>query len=244
MPNKRVVIVVSLIVLVYCLIYYWANDIQIHVIGSGVPGPTILMIGGTHGNEPAGSVALNQLIGQVKVKRGRLIIVPCANKLGLLLNTRWLPHRIWYRDLNRNYPRISGEIPLEPISQKISQLALQADFILDLHEGWGYHRIQPDSMGSGIYPGDTKLSLEVATKLANHLNKNINADYKKFVVGYNNHPELNSLRSFCVLHNRNYILVETTGQNNIQPLDVRVPQHLDVIYETFRLLKILKIELN
>ena len=49
-----------------------------------------------------------------------------------------------------------------------------------------------------------------------------------FIV-YNNHPELNSLRSFCVLHNRNYILVETTGQNDIQPLDVRVQQHLDVI---------------
>jgi hypothetical protein len=196
------------------------------------------MVGGTHGNEPAGSVALKQFIQQAKIKRGRLIIVPCANKLGLLLNTRWLPYRIYYRDLNRNYPRIYGETTLEPISLKISQLVLQADFILDLHEGWGYHRIQPDSMGSGIYPGDTKLSLELAPKLANHLNRYITADYKKFVVGYNNHPELNSLRSFCVLHNKNYILVETTGQNDIQPLDVRVQQQLNVIYEILRLLNI------
>lgn len=227
--NKRFIIVICLIIIVYILLYNWANDIHIVILDSSVPGPTILLVGGTHGNEPAGSVAIEKLAKQIKLKRGKLVLVPRANKLGLLLNTRWLPHRMWYRDLNRNYPRVSGDYPVEPISQKIAGLAMEADFILDLHEGWGFNCIQPESLGSGLYPGDTKLSIELAPQIVSHLNKTISKDYKKFVVGYNNHPELNSLRSFCVLHNKNYILVETTGQNDIQQLDVRVQQHITVI---------------
>ena len=108
-------------------------------------------------------------------------------------------------------------------------MADKSDFIVDLHEGWGFHRIQPNSLGSGIYPGDTHNSISLSYHIAKQINTEINDPNKKFVVGLNSHPELASLRSYCNMINRDYILVETTGQKDIQPIQIRTNQMLTLI---------------
>ena len=56
------------------------------VYDSGQPGPTVLVVGGVHGNEPAGASAAGQ-IQHWPVKRGRLIVVPRADGPGTFLLT-------------------------------------------------------------------------------------------------------------------------------------------------------------
>jgi len=233
----KYILLFTISIITYCIIYYWANDITIQELDTHIPGPNVLIVGGTHGNEPAGTFAIENL--NFELKRGKIIMVPRANKLGLLLNTRYLPHKLLNRDLNRNYPREEGEFPLDFISSKICNLAKKADFIIDLHEGWGYNLLTPESLGSGVYPGNTKEAIVLAHNTVDKLNESISIPYKKFVVGLNNHPELKSLRNYCVLNNKNYILVETTGQNDIQPLHIRVQQHQFIIYSVLRNLKMI-----
>jgi len=232
---------ILIIFIFYLIVYLWANRIDIMVYDSFQSGPTVLIIGSTHGNEPAGTVAIEYIIAKrlFSIQTGRIIFIPKPNKLGYFLNIRYLPYRITNNDLNRNYPRTKDEVPKEPISSKICDIATQADFIIDLHEGWGFHRTNPNSLGSGLYPGDTRFAVRLAYAASEQLNASISDPKKKFVVGVNNHPELNSLRSFCNLIKKNYILVETTGQNNIQPIELRRKQMIQLIHYVLLNLKML-----
>jgi hypothetical protein len=49
------------------------------------------------------------------------------------------------------------------------EYVIQSDLIIDFHEGWGFHRKDPESMGSGIYPGKTKFSIVLGNELLNHV---------------------------------------------------------------------------
>jgi hypothetical protein len=55
-------------------------DTDVYVLDSGKPGATGLMIGGTHGNELAGSVAAVLAVENVKVTSGKLIVIPHTNR--------------------------------------------------------------------------------------------------------------------------------------------------------------------
>ena len=133
------------------------------------------------------------------------------------------------RDLNRNFPRNKIETAEEPISKKIIDYVLQSDLIIDFHEGWGFHKINPESMGSGIYPGKTKFSILLSNELLNHINEYISDPLKKFSIEYNKHPDIKSLKNYVNFLGKDYILIETSGQDNIQPLHIRVEQDLKII---------------
>jgi len=55
-------------------------DTDVYFLDSGQPGATALMIGGTHGNEIAGSVAALVALENVVVTAGRLIVIPYTNR--------------------------------------------------------------------------------------------------------------------------------------------------------------------
>jgi gamma-glutamyltranspeptidase/glutathione hydrolase len=54
-------------------------DAEIFVLDSGQPGATALVMGGTHGNELAGTVAALLLVESGQVRTGRLIVIPYTN---------------------------------------------------------------------------------------------------------------------------------------------------------------------
>lgn len=58
-------------------------DTPIYILDSGKPGATMLILGGTHANELAGSVTALVMVENFKVKTGRLLVVPYANRSGL-----------------------------------------------------------------------------------------------------------------------------------------------------------------
>lgn len=195
----------------------------------------IAIIGGTHGNEPAGTAALEMLVGEdyfdnyVKNHPDVSIrVVPRVNEWGLKLGTRNQLH-LSYPDVNRNYAidERGNEVGKEPTSRQVIELTKDADLVIDLHEGWGYHLVTPSSIGSTL-----SFSGEIAKMLAHnavsYINKRIRDATRKFIVldpkGYPSCDIPSTLRCIKNLVKKDYILIETTGQNDIQPLMVRVNQ--------------------
>lgn len=63
-----------------------AGDTEVFMMGGSQPGGTVLVLGGTHGDEPAGYLAAVVLVERVRVKGGRLIVIPRANASGFTHN--------------------------------------------------------------------------------------------------------------------------------------------------------------
>lgn len=57
-------------------------DTEVYVFDSGVPGGTFLVLGGTHPNESAGTLAAIGYIENLNVTQGRVFVIPWTNKSG------------------------------------------------------------------------------------------------------------------------------------------------------------------
>ena len=56
-------------------------DTDVYIQEGAEPGGTLLILGGTHANEPAGVIAAVVMLEQAAVSRGKLIIIPYANMM-------------------------------------------------------------------------------------------------------------------------------------------------------------------
>lgn len=119
---------------------------------SGVPGPTVLVTGGVHGNEAA-SVRAAEAISHWSVTRGRLVVIPRCNARGVQAGERRLPGVApECADLNRNFPTAgNGAARHEPATMLWEFVSRTApDYLLDLHEGYGVRGAGSRSVGSSI----------------------------------------------------------------------------------------------
>jgi len=188
-------------------------------------GPTIFIIGATHGNEPAGYYGIKEYMNklnkqEILLKKGKIIFIPSVNYCGLQLNKR---NHNTVGDINRLYVENTNII-----NKLIINFSKISDFIIDFHEGYDYANKSDETLGSTITPAETETSLKVANLVINNINKIINIEYKKFKINHN--KKINgTLREYADVNKLNYILVETTGQNNIQPINIRTEQCINVI---------------
>lgn len=100
------------------------------------PGPSVFLVGGTHGDERAGWYAALMLT-RIQLKRGRLWLIPQANRPGCEAGTRQLKAS---QDLNRAYPgKVDGN-EAERLAYAILTVVLEAepDLLIDLHEAAFY----------------------------------------------------------------------------------------------------------
>jgi hypothetical protein len=211
-----------------------AKDPEYFIYSSSLPGPTILIIGATHGNEPGSYYAIKNYMNllnkqEIVLNSGKIIFIPLVNYCGFNLNKRRNPV---LGDINRLYGKNSSSI-----NDLIIKFIKESDFIIDFHESDKFNKIFKNKRGATINPTNTNLSINVAKFIISILNKTIDTDYKKFSV-MNTSLNKYSLRQYileynlynqCVLSNKNYILVEIVGKNNIQPLTLRINQGLIVI---------------
>ena len=137
-----------------------------HAYESGIPGPIVMVLGGVHGNEPAGARAALQ-IRHWTVEKGKLIVIPRANRIGLQANTRWIPefrNDRKLRDLNRNFPRQNAPTTQTELAAALWEFTekQKPDWFFDLHEGFDFHRLNPKSVGSSVitFPDETQLKSE------------------------------------------------------------------------------------
>lgn len=197
---------------------------------------SICFIAGVHGNEPAGTRMLEDLLNRkyfhdVAVRYGiRIRVIPAVNYWGLKYGKRYQPNLL-HPDINRNF---IGE-GAEPVSQQIIKLVRDFDIVVDFHEGWGFHLVNPESVGSTISPGSTNISESIAKESVNEINKSITEPSKKFIVLYKRSCEIpQTLSCFREVQQKHYLLVETSGQKDIQPLEIRKKQVFTVINETIK----------
>ncbi len=99
-------------------------------------GPTVLLLGGNHGDEFEGQVALAKLAQNLPVDQltGQIIVLPMANYPAAHAGMRTSP--VDDGNLNRSFPgQLSGS-PTEMIAHYIeSALMSRTDYMLDIHSG-------------------------------------------------------------------------------------------------------------
>ena len=109
------------------------------------PGPTLLVVGGLHGNEPAGLIGLERVfarIDEVGLKRGELVGLT-GNREGLAAGRRFIEedlNRIWLRPrieaLRERRPASVEEGELQELDRELRDLMARARgdvYALDLH---------------------------------------------------------------------------------------------------------------
>ena len=133
----------------------WQTEYVIH--HSGRPGPTVVVVGGIHGNEPAGYRAAEE-IASWQISSGTLIVIPRANARGIEAGTRYLT-RTPDRDLNRNFPTAATPTTKSAVARDIWRLVerTRPDWLVDMHEAKGLRGLKPTSIGNTIihHPSNT-----------------------------------------------------------------------------------------
>lgn len=233
------VLLVILILLIWFLCIQNFTDrcdnLETVVLDSGIPGPCLGIIAGVHGNEPAATITLNLLLKTstfLKPKRGKIILIPAANQCGLQENIRWHPTEIFQYDLNRKFNEYGGT---NGKSEQIIDALQDCDLILDFHEGWGWNVTTrngwgPVSLGSSIFGTNHPLASIVAKQAVEEINMTITDPNKKFVQLMNESCTIPStLGCYFEKSKKAGVVIETSGQNDVQPLEVRMAQVKKVI---------------
>ncbi|MEO9338581.1 succinylglutamate desuccinylase/aspartoacylase family protein [Mesorhizobium sp. SB112] len=142
---------------------YGFLPIPISCIKSG-PGPTALLVAGSHGDEYEGQVALNNLIRELDPGdvNGRIIILPALNFPAVEAGRRVSP--LDDGNLNRLFPGDPLGSPTQMIAHYVSEILIPlADVVVDLHAGGRSLDYLPSALiRAGRTPEETRSLLELA----------------------------------------------------------------------------------
>lgn len=125
-------------------------EVPIIVERAAVPGPTVLITAGIHGDEVNGMEVVRQVIshGVNRPAKGTIICIPVINVFGFIAKSRYFPDG---RDLNRVFPGLKGGSLASRVAWRFSNEVLPvADLCMDFHTGGGDRfnaaqvRITPD----------------------------------------------------------------------------------------------------
>ncbi len=139
------------------------------------PGPAVMVVGGAHGNEPAGWLAAERLADLVP-DRGRLLVVPRANVVAIDRFVRTLPE---LGDLNRLYPGRPDGLPMERLAWELTRLVgeYQVQVFVDLHESWGFYqdRVCPSTafLGQTVAVANKPQAVDLLGPILERLNERL-----------------------------------------------------------------------
>lgn len=111
-------------------------ETKVYQVDSGLPGATVYIVAGTHGDERAGWYA-GMMLASCGINAGKLYVLPRANLPGSLKAQRLLPSG---GDLNRAYPgKAEGDQAQRLAAAIFTDIKNAApDLVLDLHEAADY----------------------------------------------------------------------------------------------------------
>lgn len=120
-------------------------DISITAFRSEVPGPTMLLMGGMHGDEINGVEIVRRLIegGYHRVDKGATICIPVLNIYGFIHFSRTVPDG---KDVNRSFPgNKNGSLASRVADYLMKDVIPQIDFGVDFHTGGGERTNYPQT---------------------------------------------------------------------------------------------------
>ncbi len=200
------------------------------VVDSGTEGPKVLVTGGIHGNEPAGTEAADE-IRYWPLAKGRLILVPRCNVPGLEAGTREAPGEPKeLTDLNRNFPLSGKEDTAHgPMAKALWAFVREhrPDYVLDLHEGSGVRSAGSESVGSSIIRVPHPETAALQDLMLAAVNATV-ADAEKRFARLRGGADGSLARACGERLGARAFIVETTYKD--QPLALRVRQHRIVVH--------------
>jgi predicted deacylase len=110
---------------------------------SGSEGPTLLVLGAVHGDEPCGTYGIRRIMdsldqAKLTLKRGRIIFAPVANPKAFEADQRYIDD-----NLNRIiFPTANPQNNEEELAQALIPLIDDCDYLLDMH---AYEDPSPDA---------------------------------------------------------------------------------------------------
>lgn len=166
---------------------------SLHKIESGLPGPTMLIIGGIQGDEPGGFTAASMLVTNYQVKSGNVWVVPNLNFESIIRRSRGI-----HGDMNRKFDFLSKKDPEFAEVQKIKKIILSedVDIVVNLHDGSGFYKKKyinrmhnPNRWGQSIIIDQENIDVvrfgslgQIAEKVQHYINKRLRNKNKFFYV--------------------------------------------------------------
>lgn len=189
--------------------------------------PTLLVIGGIHGNEPGSYFAAALLSRYYQIKEGNLWIVPDLNRPSIQQNDRGING-----DMNRKFAYIDPNDADIQTVQEIQKIMTQKQvgLILNLHDGHGFYRkehlntiFNPNAWGQTCVIDQGTLDTEhpfgnlndIASKVSRELNNGLIEDHHFFDVRntntrFDDEAMKHSLTYFAVSNNKPAFAIETS----------------------------------
>lgn len=107
-----------------------------HVLHTGIPGPSVLILGGVHGNEINGIEIVRRSIEENYydgLLRGTVIVIPLLNIYGFINFSRSVPDG---KDVNRSFPgHINGSLASRVARIITRNILPYTDLAIDFHTG-------------------------------------------------------------------------------------------------------------
>lgn len=110
-------------------------DIIVNVARSAEPGPTLLLMGGLHGDEINGVEIVRRIIedGHHIPEKGSVICIPLLNIYGFIHFSRYVPDG---KDVNRSFPgNRNGSLASRIAHYLMKEIIPKIDFGVDFHTG-------------------------------------------------------------------------------------------------------------
>ncbi|NPA29639.1 MAG: hypothetical protein GXO33_05580 [Epsilonproteobacteria bacterium] len=218
------------------------RDFSLYKLGTS-KGPTLLIFGGIHGNEPGGYFAPSILVKHYRISKGSLWIAPNLNFESILRFQRGC-----FGDMNRKFAAIKKNDPDRKSVERIKRLILnpKVDMILNLHDGHGFYRdewknaiFNPKSWGQACIidqkcVNDTRYGNldELARRVSKRLNHKLFKNHHIFNVK-NTETKMKdeqmrlSLTYFAITHGKPAMAIETS--KNITDVAMKVLYQLRAI---------------
>ena len=203
-------------------------------------GSTVLVVGGIHGNE-IGSYKAADMLVNVEVEKGTLIVVPRSNFTSILANQRG-----YNGDMNRKFRYISKKDPDYPYVEQLKQLILELkpDVVVSLHDGFGFNRLNRNHWGQCVVIDESQYKnfplYNIASYIINEANKEIKNPKWKLDV-YNTQTftsdrhleQRKALTGWCLTHNIPAFCFEASKQ--LPTTKDKVKTHLTMLKHIFEI---------
>ena len=199
-------------------------------------GPTLLVFGGIHGNEPGGYFAPAILATHYRIEKGALWVTPNLNFDSIIRYRRGI-----YGDMNRKFAGMKPNDPDRKTVKRIEALIRNpdVDLILNLHDGHGYYRptwqnsiFNPKAWGQACIIDQKCVDKAkygdmdaLATRVAKRLNRNLYKNHHIFNIKNtrtrDRDPQMRlSLTYYAVTHGKPALAIETSKNITSVPLKV------------------------
>ncbi|MEF3306843.1 succinylglutamate desuccinylase/aspartoacylase family protein [Paenibacillus sp. GYB003] len=158
-------------------------DTAYYVVRGNGAGNTVMVTAGVHGNESAGIRAANEIVdllrgGAIRLRRGKLIVVPVVNAIARRRRIRGKP------DLNRTFPKKRGDAARHPLSAALLAVAKRhkPGWYIDLHEANGLSKLNPRALGQTLLVNPRSPAVRPAGRVVSRINRSIAKRSLRFTV--------------------------------------------------------------